>query len=208
MVDGLRRHQYGGSWLNLGYLVPKDSGPLFRGADKSVAPLPSSVAYASAGIYEVSPSLLSVIVCFVFDDNMSRMFDDALRTDRQTYTTPVRRGWKVNNPREQKRAHIAHIRTSTAREIGSWFSENLPGLFSSGILDYEIATCEFLTLHEGEPFPSQVEGEENFHEYLDILGLWRGFDTWKSANIPGLRFRMPGLTERNLRVVSLDSCDQ
>ena len=190
-LDGLRRHQYGGSWMNLGYLVPKDSGPILPGADKRVVPLPSCVEYASGGIYEVSPSLVSVVVCFVFDENTSSMFDRALRTDRQTYTTRVPRGWQVHSPREQKSAHIAQIRTSTSREVGSWFAENLPGLFSSGILDYEIPTCELLTIREAEPFPSQNEREDSFQDYLDVMGLWRDFDAWESSRIPGLKFRMP-----------------
>ena len=97
---GLRRHQYGGAWMNLGYLVPKDSGSLLLGADKHIAPLPECAAYASAGIYSISPSLVSVVVCFVFDDTMSRAFDDALRLDRKTYTTPVSRGRQVHGPRQ------------------------------------------------------------------------------------------------------------
>ena len=77
------------------------------------------------------------------------------------------------------------------REIGDWFGENLPGLFSSGILDGEIPTCEFLTTREAEPFPTQSEREANFQDYLDILGLWRDFDAWESSRVPGLKFRMP-----------------
>ena len=200
---GLRRFQHGGAWMNLGYLIPKDSGRSLSGADQRVAPLPPCAKYASAGIYSISPSLISVVVCFVFNDDTSTMFDKALRTNRQTYTTPIRRGHQIHNVRTLKADHIRQIRTNINRQIGSWFSQNLAGLFSSGILDHDIPTCEFITLKKAEPFPSQIEGENNFQEYLDLLGITRDFDVWESSGTPGLKFRMPNYVERNPRYHSI-----
>ena len=196
-LRGLRRYQYGGSWMNLGYLVPKDSGPMLFGAEKHAAPLPECAKYASAGIHSISPSLVSVVMCFEFTDEASRLFDNTLRRSRQTYTTPVRRGFQIHDPRTQKTEHIGQIRNGITRQIGKWFSENLPGLFSSGILDYEIPTCEFVTLRKAEPFPTGPVQKNTPFEYLDILGLLRDFDVWKSSETPGLKFRMPRHEKRN-----------
>ena len=188
---GLRRYQHGGAWMNLDYLIPEGSNLPFIGPDSRVAPLPPCAKYASAGIHSITPSLVSLVVCFVLNDDVSCTFDNALRANQQTYTTPVRRGNQIHSPRTQKTDDIGQIRNNITREIGSWFSENLPGLFSSGILDHEIPTCEFVTLRKAEPFPSHIEGENNFHKYLDILGLRLDFDVWKNSRMPGLKFKMP-----------------
>ena len=202
-LRGLRRFQFGGAWMNLGYLIPNDSGPLFIGADKRVASLPKCAKYARIGIYSISPSLVSVVVCFVFNDDTSTIFDRALRTNRQTYTTPIRRGNRIHDVRTQKSDHIRQIRTNINRQIGTWFSGNLPGLFSSGILDRDIPTCEFITLVKAEPFPSRIEREANSQEYLEILGLGLDFDVWKNSETPGLKFRMRDRIERNPRYHSI-----
>lgn len=199
---GLRRFQHGGSWMNLGYLIDKDSSQFLVG-DKHTVPLPTFAKYASAGIYSISPSLVSVVVRFVFNDDTSTIFDEALRTSRQTYTTPIRRGHRIHDVHAQKAEHIRQIRTNINRQIGAWFSENLPGLFSSGILDHDIPTCEFITLKKDEPFLSPTEMGENRQRYMDLLGLSMDFDVWESSETPGLKFRMPNYVTRNPRYHSI-----
>ena len=200
---GLRRFQYGGSWMNLGYVVPKNSKLPFIGVDKHISSLPTSVKYAKAGMFAISPSLVSVVVCFVFDENMSTEFDDALRTNRQTYTTPVNRGRRIHYPSSQKTEQIEQIRASCTRHIGNWFSEHLPGLFSSGVLDYQIPTCEFVTFRNAEPFPTLTEGVDGSHGYLRVLGMDHDFDVWKSTGVPGLKLKMPRSIERHLQYHSI-----
>ena len=145
-------------------------GPDLITSLKRVAPLPACASYASAGIYSISPSLVSVVVCFVFNGDTSDSFNKALRTSRQTYLSPIQGGHRLHDVHSQKTDHIRQIRTSISGQIGTWFSENLPGLFSSGILDDDIPTCEFITLRKTEPFPSEMERDSDFQAYLDLLG--------------------------------------
>ena len=202
-LQGLRRFQSGGAWLNLGYLIPNDSGPLLIGAEKRVASLPECAKYARIRICSISPSLVSVVVCFVFNDETSTIFDRALRINRQTYTTPSPRGHRIHDVRSQKSEHIGRIRSNINRQIGTWFAGNLPGLFSSGILDRDIPTCEFITLVKSEPFPSPIESESNSQEYLELLGLRLDFDAWKNSRTPGLKFTMEDRRGRNPRYHSI-----
>ena len=190
-LNGLRRYQHGGAWMNLGYLTSENSDLPFWGVDKHEALLPACAKYAKAGIYSMSPSLVSVVVCFVFNDETSNLLDAALRTNRKTYATSSL-GWhRFNTPRIQKEEHIRQIRADITNQIGNWFSENLPGIFSSGLLDHEIPTCEFVTLGEAEPFPSPKDGQYDYQSYLEILGLRREFDVWESSGLPGLKLKMP-----------------
>ena len=199
----LRRFQFDSASMSLGYLVPNDSGPLFIGAERRVASLPKCAQYARIGIYSISPSLVSVVVCFVFDDETSTILDRALRTNRETFTTPIPRGHRIHDVRSQKSGHIRRIRSNINRQIGTWFSANLPGLFSSGILDRDIPTCEFITLLKSEPFPSRIERQANSQMHLELLGLSRDFDVWKNSRTPGLKFRMKDRIERNPRYHSI-----
>lgn len=182
--------------MNLGFLVHKDSDALLIGANKHIAPLPAWASYAHAGIYSVSPSLISITIKFVLDDNASTRLDCAIRTNRRTFTTPKRNGRQIHTPEFQKTDHIKQIRADLSQEIAIWFSNNLPGLFSSGILDHDIPTCEFVTLRKAEPFRSHIDTETGPQRYLDVLGLRRNFDAWQSSETPGLKFRMPDTADR------------
>ena len=197
-LNGLRGRQRGHAWMNLGILKPKDSD-LFFHEDMHTVPLPGGVAYASAGIYSVTPSLVSVVVRFVFDDHGASRFDKVMRKNRQTYTVPIKGGIEYRDPNSQKGAEILEIRNRISRQIGCWFSDTLPGLFASGLLDREIPTCEFLTLRQSEPFPSAQQMQLSFHGYLGVLGLGNQFGVWQSKSIEGLKFTMSSWRARSLR---------
>ena len=199
----LRHHYHGEGWMNLGFLIPKDSDLHFLGGLTHRVTLPASVRYASGRIYAISPSLIGIVICFVFEEGASAMFDKVLRTDRQTYTTPTLHGHKIHFPMTQKIEHISQIRVEMSKLAATWFSENLPGLFSSGLLNGELPTCELVTLRKAEPFQSRAEGDGIPPMYLRILGLLQDFDAWRSTKIPGLKFRVPREGERSHRYHSI-----
>ena len=71
----------------------------------------------------------------------------------------------------------------------TWFRENLPGIFSAGLLDDELPTCELVTLRREEPFPKR-ENEERLPQYLRILDLDISTSTWTSPSKPQLKFAL------------------
>ena len=125
------------------------------------------------------------------------MFDNALRQNRETYTTPVETGFLIHGPLEQKATHIKEIRREAVRLVTDWFSSNIPGLCSAGLLGGEWPTCEFVTLSKLKPFPSTKERDAASESYLWNLGLSNSYGTWESANMPELRFKPPS-HERNI----------
>ena len=122
------------TWMNLGHLIPEGSNLEF-GRDTYFAKLPQDVKYASFGIYAISPSLTSLVVCFVFDEGMSMRFDNALRETRRRTNESLRGGNVDYDPRTAKTEAIKVIRTSIRSTIELWFSHNLPGLFSPKLID-------------------------------------------------------------------------
>ena len=184
-----RRDSTGG-WKSVGYLVSEGTVVDLPG-EAGTARLPAGVdsAYLTMGL--ITPSLVTVAVCFTFDDEQSGVLEDALRTDRQTCTKKTRRGWEHYQPESQKFNHIRQIRHDLVRMATDWFSENLPGVFSSGQLDREVPTCEFLTFRKADPIPSQHEDDDIVRFYLMMLGVYWDTDIWVMANCTGVKFSFP-----------------
>ncbi len=175
--------------MNLGYLIPKGSNLFPFGARHQVS-LPSGVKYASAWMYSITPSLICVVVGFVFEDDLSEEFDMALRTDRHTYTTHDADGSEsIHLPEFQKTHHICNIRKRLKGSAATWFKDNIPGLFSDGLPESDMPTCEFVTLRGTEPFPSRTDSEHNVPEYLNLLDMGHNYNVWQSKRIPALKFR-------------------
>ena len=125
---------------------------------------------------------------FVFDEEYSRILDDGFRQERQSYVTRTPAGHRINEPGTQRDAYVKEIRIGRARLITNWFSSNLPGLCSKGLLEGALPTCEFATLRKAQSFPSRTEDAGDFKWYLFHLGLDHGFDSWRDQSVPSLRF--------------------
>ena len=160
------------------------------------AALPSNVQYAYGDIYCFTPSLIAVVLEFAFDEKNSRLFDDALRLERKSYVTAIPSGYLIHDPGNQRISHIKTIRRDTMRFITEWFSENIPGLCSDGLLGGDLPTCEFVTLRKGQPFPTRGEDDGGFQWYLHDLGLSNSYGSWESERMPALRFH-PSSSDRN-----------
>ena len=193
-LSRLRSHQPRVGRFTIGTIVPPDSKTsLFT--DSFVATLPRCVEYAVADLYSITPSLVSVVVCFVFKDDTIKVFDRALRKARQTNLIPDGETSHIDYPLFQKRRHIREIRSKISLLFSGWFSDTLPGLYScGGLLDSQMPTCEFVLLHKAEPFPSQTEKQTAYQQYLNILGMNHDYGVWESTSIEGLKYRIADLS--------------
>lgn len=197
-ISGLRRRHLGSGWMNLGFFIPPESN-LFMGGPTHKVPLPEGVKYASGGIHSVSQSLIGVVICFVFEEEYSVSFDKALRADRQTFETSRGRISSIHFPITQKSDHVAQIRIEMSTSAASWFRDHLPGVFTLGLLDGELPTCEFVTLQKAEPFPPRPEDGQPEPLYLSILGLNHDADIWTSVGTPGLKIKLVSGANRSPR---------
>ena len=193
-VDKSEKHLPGvsGGWLNLGFVSSSNSrfiGPagtndMTRRQVHPDALPPQHVTEITGCLTSITSSLSCVIMCFVLDDEYVKKLDTALNTDRQTFykVTPYYRD--ILDPERQKIDNIKQIRHEIKGEVTNWFSTNLPGLFSSGLLEGEMPTCELVTLREAEPFPTPRHPNPHF---LRLLGLESPSRAWSSTDIPGLK---------------------
>ena len=201
-LNGLRGDHRGGAWMNLGLLAPHDS-KLFSRTQDRIVELPAGMMYATAGIYSLTPSLVCIVVCFVFDEHWLDKFDCALRTDHRTYATRTIHGWQYHMPRHQKIDRINEIRASLSQLAASWFSRNLPGLFSSGLAEGELPTCEFITTRLVDPFASPTQQTNSILGYPGIMGISQDRHVWRYESIPNLKLRLPTGRERGPKYHSI-----
>ena len=181
------------SWIQELRQSPDSYGYMEFGESSQSWALPPHVQYATGALFSLTSSLTCFVIGFVFEEDFSTQFDKALRMDRQTYPKPSGDGNTIYYPEIQKAEHICQIRAEIAELAARWFCENLPGLFSSGILEGNLPTCEFVTLRKAEPFPPRSNGNAHPSEYgyLSVLAMDFSFNTWRSEDIPGLKFTIP-----------------
>lgn len=195
-LNGSSGGHQGSAWMNLGVLVPHGSRRFFVPHYRTVE-LPAGVEYATAGLYSLTPSLVSVVVCFVFEDSWSNSFNNALRTEYRTYATPTEHGRRFHTPKHQKTERVNEIRGELSQLAATWFSKNLPGLFSSGVFRGDIPTCEFITTRLVEPFPTRAEQAHSVLGYPAVMGIGRNYGVWSYGDTPDLKLRLPTSRERD-----------
>ena len=171
-----RRHGDGG-WKTLGFLVSPGADKDLTGVVRN-GPLPDGVEYCHASIAVLTPSLVAVAVCFTFSQEKSTVFEDVLRRDRQPISKKTQRGWEHYLPPSQKGNDVRQARKELVALAAAWFSDNLPGIFSSGLMSSDVPTCELLTLRQAEPIPCKTDDDPVAREYLMMLGVYWGTDSW------------------------------
>ena len=180
--------QFSQGWMPLGPVLTRDARDPYI-ISSLRADLPPNVLYAYADIFCFTPSLVALTFEFAFDEEYSRIFDDALRHERQSYITAIPRGFRIHDPGSQRASQVKNIRRDTTKLITDWFSNNIPGLCSAGLLDGEFPTCEFVTSRKVKPFPTRKENDGAITWYLRHLELSHSYDSWESTDMPDLRFQ-------------------
>jgi hypothetical protein len=191
-LQHLRLRSTGPAQFNLGPIVRRDS----KSFGKRTAPLPRGIDYALAQIHYITSAITSVVVVFVFTAEVAQQYDAILRRPRTTFSEKYGRGYRIHGPSQQKWDDIRTTRNHMRAQCADWFRSNLPGLFSSGFLNRQFPSCEFLTLHEQIPFPPSEAGSRP-PEYLHLLGIAHDIDAWVSDDLPGFRLGIPMFPEQD-----------
>jgi hypothetical protein len=187
-VASSRAAAYGGSWANIGTIVnPGDTR--FLGTTRE-ALLPEGVDYARGTVSTLTPSLTVLVIQFVFTDQVAQDFDTPMRRSYETYAR--KQGPRFTayiTPGSQKQDAMLASRRAIRDHCGYWFRSNLPGVFSSGLIETGLPSCEFITTRLTKPF--EREPSWSWDHYMRRLGLEGDWDTWRSDELPGLGLRLP-----------------
>ena len=186
-VNRSRKHPLGSGWHGLGAVRTSGTNNLTKKQVHRDALPPPKMIEASGQMFSLTSSLACVVMKFTLSEDLSAGFDTALRTDRQTYFTTLSDCSRMmHSPDSQKASHILQIRAEAKKSIATWISVNLPGLFSSGLLEGDIPTCELVTMCQVEPFPNSGSSAK----YLRLLDLDSNINVWSSVELPILKFSL------------------
>ena len=182
-----RQRSIGDSWLNLGTILPPDdTRPSLL--PSRTAPMPLHVSYATGSLHTITPSLTCIAIRFTFDEKFRSRLEEAVRQNRQTVTRPTNSSHQILDPWRQKENEVHEIRIGCKELAARWFRENLPGVFSSGLLGKQLPTYELITLRKAEPFPIRDGEEFPPPNYLRVLGLATSTSVWSVKEVPSLKF--------------------
>ncbi|WP_156939107.1 hypothetical protein [Deefgea rivuli] len=129
--------------LNLGHIErPGESRFLLKGR---TAPLPEMVDYAHGYIYQLSPSVTAVIICFVLTESAGHAYHEELNIDRKTGYGTLKDGYRYFDVEHVKRHAVGLARTKSRTQIVKWFSVHLPGFFSRAPDCNRLPTAELIS---------------------------------------------------------------
>ncbi len=197
-IERIRETAHGGGWFNLGPIHRPGDRRFFHHGRK--AQLPPHVDYALAAMYSLTSSITCIVICFILDENFTKRFDETLRRKRETILEPITGGgYRLHDPQSQKTTDIQAIRAAMRASAANWFRSQLPGLFTSGIIEDECPTCEFVTLRKARPFPKQDERDPEAKEWLRLLDMDNDIHVWQADKLPYLKFAWPLLYDKKSR---------
>lgn len=182
--------------LNLG-VIRRPSKKTFLGRVRS-APLPESVDYAHGYVYQLSPSVTAVIVCFVLTDSASSAYHLELSLDRKTEHEPLKNGYRSCDVKHIKRNAIDLSRTKSRTYVIEWFATHLPGLFSCAQNGNQLPTAELITTTNQPLFADATTRGGAQPDWIRLLSPFGHREVWTLKEFDGLTLSWAE-SEGNLR---------
>jgi len=194
--DGARgwvrqQREYGGAgaWYNVGLVTERGDRRRFSMIE-NFASMPEGVEYLQVRIFQLTPSLTSVLVGFVFNEQFERSYEVELNRDRKTIRERSLRQSSISilDPENLKGRSLDKARSRTQGIARSWFDANLPGFFCSLPID-RMPTAELITT-QAHHLLSEEEGRPTSIHFgwRRLLANASRFDVWRHADCAGLRF--------------------
>lgn len=185
-----RKYGTGGS-LNLGVIErPGKSRFLPRGRN---APLPDAVDYAHGWLYQLSPSVTAVILCFVMKESATVAYEAEINRDRKTTHEPLEGGYRSHNVEHLKRRSVELVRKQTRAMVADWFASHLPGLFSLADDGNRIPTAELLTTKDQQLFDDERSPVDL--DWLQLATPLGSREVWTLKSSDAIRLCWPPFEE-------------
>jgi hypothetical protein len=169
-LERARGRPRGGTWLNLDHVFPPGtrSFRLFGGIE---APLPKGIRCARPSLHALTPSVTMLVTQFVLDDETATAFNRLSRRTDFKPRTQIRENGVSLTPSDQVKQFALHDLRAELRDRGtSWVSEQVPGVFSSGLGGRPMPSAELVTTELAVPY---ARGD-GVWEYVEFAGL--GYD--------------------------------
>lgn len=187
------RHQraYGGAggWYNVGLVTERGDRRRLLPID-NYAPMPEEVEHLHVRIFQLTPSLTSVLVGFVFKEHFEQSYEAELNRDRKSIRERSLRRMSISmlSPSNLKRRSLEQARSRTRDVARRWFNVNLPGFFC-GLSNDRLPTAELITTQAHNLLSEESDPPTSIHfDWRRLLSNSSHFDVWTCADCAGLRF--------------------
>ncbi len=172
------------SWYNLNPLRKEKQ----FASDCQTELLPSPVDEAFAQLICISPSLICIVICFVFNDAYAMSFNKILRSREESRIIGTKREIKqILTPYDIKKSKITQLRKRMQNIAIDFISNFIPGVFSSARHIEHFPTCELLTFHSEYAYQRLLSQQTKNDLWLRVLDL-SPFLCWESSFLDGLLF--------------------
>lgn len=183
-----QQRTYGqGGWYNVGIVdredAPKRPGRTNRGQ------LPDGVDFLIVNLFQITPALTCVVVCFSLDDSRTGAYERELNLDRRTRMEGQGGHLWELSPYHLKERAIKATRKKLRESVRSWFQEHLPGHFSTSVLPARFPIGELLTTESSDVFAEKKEPDRSRKWRRLIADPWPP-EIWSSEELQALRFTM------------------
>lgn len=176
-----KRRMYGTeAWLNIGTVHrPGEKGWLFHSRS---APLPDLVDYLTVCVYQISPSITCLLICFHLTESATNGYEAAINIDFETTKRRIigQRGYRIYSVEHLKEESLNKIRKRYRELATQWFKLYLPGFFCNLEPNNYLPTCELVTC-KSINLLSDSDIQKYGHDSWVHMVIPRGFrNTWKS----------------------------
>lgn len=168
------------------------------GSRAHVAELPNGIDHGRGLFIQVSPGLTLLIGLFGFDEATSARVDGVLRTDFRSTPEGSLRNWTLESVSNLKIDAVASERRKLLDLAGHFIQANLPGAFSTD-LGRPLPACEIITTEKLKPFKGRTKPGRC--DYAWVLGFDHSLHAWKSGQLTGFRFTLPGAMRAPMAVL-------
>ena len=144
-------------------------------------------------------------MAFILDDQAAASLDEPLRAEYTTRTekshlfrrrdllnhllfgAPAKLGRRILDPNLQRRNAARNRLAELENDCIRWVSQNLPGIFASGIRSGIFPTALLLVTEVAAPATEEAQSIRAF----EGLAIDRDYDAWESEEWPGARLVLP-----------------
>lgn len=166
--------------FNLGFIQRKGERK-FAMADRT-APLPEPVDYMHGYLYQISPSVTAIVLCFVPKETETNAYTAVLSASPETVNEkPWRsRGYRVIDVRSAKERSANEVRRRLRKIAADWFAANIPGFFSLRNAADRFPTAELLITRRQPLLCGTPDGMRQQAPWVRIIQGGGLREVWKS----------------------------
>ena len=150
--------------------------------------MPNKVEYMTGYIYQITPSLTAVVMCFILKDDYSAGYETALNTDQVTTVERAKANeryrYRIPGAVNLKERAINAVRANGRQLVTEWFANNLPGFFSR-LGQERLPTAELITTTVERLFPRHQDAALK-SRWIWLLSSFGLGDAWNSKRSNGL----------------------